>query len=82
MQKKTFENDDLNMDIVWIGENDTKAIVWIEIFGFDFAQMKKTTFENALVWRGPSFNRSWKNTKYRLLAVPAMSLESRGRENG
>ena len=39
--------------LAWIGENDTKTLVWIKIFCFVFAEMKTDTFENALVWMMP-----------------------------
>ena len=39
--------------LVWIGENDTKTLVWMKIFCFVFAAMKTDTFENALVGMGP-----------------------------
>ena len=35
--------------LVWIGENDTKTLVWIKIFCFVFATMKTDTFENGIV---------------------------------
>ena len=38
--------------LVWIGENDTKTLVWMKIFYFVFAEMNTDTFEHALVWRG------------------------------
>ena len=38
---------------LWIGENDTKTLVWMKIFCFVFAAMKTETFENALVSMGP-----------------------------
>ena len=37
---------------VWIGENDTKTLVWMKIFGFVFAEMQNDTFENVFVWMG------------------------------
>ena len=39
--------------LVWIGENDTKTLVWMKIVCFVFAKMKTDTFKNAFVWMGP-----------------------------
>ena len=35
---------------VWIGNNDTKTLMWIEIICFVFAYMKSGNFESTLVW--------------------------------
>ena len=38
---------------MWIGENDTKTLVWMKIFCFVFAVLKTDTFEDKLGLMGP-----------------------------
>ena len=37
---------------MWIGQNDTKTLLWMNLFCFVFADMKTHSFENALAWMG------------------------------
>ena len=39
--------------LVWIGENHSKTLVWMNIFSIVLAEMKTDTFGNVLVWMGP-----------------------------
>ena len=58
--------------LVRTGENDSKTLVWMEIFCFVFVAMKTDTFEYALVWVRPY--------RYRIIGIIVMAYFKFGKQ--